>query len=268
MTFNLAAAEKTLPGTTLVEKYAFVRSVGFQGIELSAEGNGVFAARADELAAARERGVQMPSAVVAMDRFIGDLDADRRRDAIDELKQILSTLAIAGSRGLVSPHSYGLFSKRLPPFHPPRSDEESHRLLVDALRELGDHAAGCGTVLYLEPLNRYEDHMVNTLAQGAELCAAIGSPALRLLADTYHMNIEEDDPCVALREAAPWLGEIHLSDSNRHQPGTGHVPFADVLATLREAGIDAFLAVECRPRGDAEQALRDCGRYLRGLLGG
>jgi sugar phosphate isomerase/epimerase len=60
MSLRLAAAERTLPGQTLLEKYDFVRSVGFQGIELAAEGNGVFASRADELARAREQGVQMP----------------------------------------------------------------------------------------------------------------------------------------------------------------------------------------------------------------
>ena len=77
--------------------------------------------------------------------------------------------------------------------------------------------------------------MVNTLAQGAELIAAAGSRGVRLLADTYHMNIEEDDLCEALRASAGVLGAVHLSDSNRHQPGAGHVPFD---AIRRHAGGD------------------------------
>ena len=89
---------------------------------------------------------------------------------------------------------------------------------------------------------------------------------MRLLADTYHMNIEEDDVCAALRAAAPVLGAVHLSDSNRHHPGRGHVDFAAVLATLRESGFDGTLSVECRPRGEPGAELRACGAFLRGLL--
>jgi sugar phosphate isomerase/epimerase len=98
-------------------------------------------------------------------------------------------------------------------------------------------------VLLFEPLNRYEDHMVNTVAQAASLIAEAGSPGVRVLADTYHM-----------------------SDSNRHQPGTGHVPFAAIVAALREIGFDGVVSVECRLRGAPADALPACGRYLRALL--
>ena len=121
-------------------------------------------------------------------------------------------------------------------------------------------------MLLFEPLNRYEDHMVNTVAQAVELVARL-LPGVRILADTYHMNIEEDDPCAALRAAGDLLGAVHLSDSNRHQPGTGHVPFEAIIATLREIGFDGVLSVECRLRGEPEQAVRECGEFLRGILG-
>jgi sugar phosphate isomerase/epimerase len=109
--------------------------------------------------------------------------------------------------------------------------------------------------------------MVNTVAAAAELVHAVGSPGVGILADTYHMNIEEDDPCAALRAARGTLGAVHMSDSNRGQPGTGHVPFEAVVATLREIGFAGVLSVECRLRGEPEQAVRDCGRVLRALVG-
>jgi sugar phosphate isomerase/epimerase len=77
------------------------------------------------------------------------------------------------------------------------------------------------------------------VTQAAELAAATGSPAVRILADTHHMNIEEDDPCAALRSVRGRLGAVHLSDSNRHQPGTGHVPFAAVVVVA--AAVTALL---------------------------
>ena len=134
MAFLLAAQESTCEGRTLVEKYQFARSVGFDGIELAGAGGGVFARRADELRAAREAGVRMPSAVSHVDHFIGDFDPALRRDAIDELTTMLATIAEAGGGGIVAPHAFGLFSKKLPPFIPPRSDDDSRSLLLDALR--------------------------------------------------------------------------------------------------------------------------------------
>jgi sugar phosphate isomerase/epimerase len=82
------------------------------------------------------------------------------------------------------------------------------------------------------------------------------------------MNIEEDDPCTSLRSVAAVLGAVHMSDSNRHQPGTGHVPFPAIVATLRDIGFDGVLSVECRPRGEPGEAMRQCGRYLREILDG
>ena len=161
-----------------------------------------------------------------------------------------------------------MWTARLPPFDPPpRTPAEDREVLVEQLAALGAHAAAAGVRLLLEPLNRYEDHMVNTrrrgrgARRGGRRRAAVG-----VLADTYHMNVEEDDVCAALRAAAPVLGAVHLSDSNRHHPGRGHVDFAAVLATLRDTGFTGTLSVECRPRGEPGAELTACGAFLRGLL--
>jgi sugar phosphate isomerase/epimerase len=127
-------------------------------------------------------------------------------------------------------------------------------------------AAGLGVEVFFEPLNRYEDHMVNTLAQGASLLSELGQPSLRLLADTYHMNIEEANPVQALRDHAMWLGEVHLSDSNRLEPGQGHLDFAKVVATLEQAGFAGYGAFECRLSGEPEVVLAKSLAWLRGSV--
>jgi sugar phosphate isomerase/epimerase len=250
------------PAGDLAARAEVAAELGFDGLELRDTGT----VRAAELAAAREAGAWMPTVCPEADGFIGDFDPDRRERAIVRLTDQLDGLAAAGGRALITPAAWGMFSRRLPPFVPPRTPAEDRQVLVDALGRLGAHAEALGVTVLLEPLNRYEDHMVNTLAQGSELCADSGSPAVRLLADTYHMNIEEDDVCAALRAAAPWLGEVHLSESNRHQPGTGHVPFGDVLGTLRDTGFDGVLGVECRLRGEPRAALAGCADLVRALL--
>jgi sugar phosphate isomerase/epimerase len=259
----LVIQEQHPPGATLGARLEAALAAGFDGLELLDAGPD----RLAELRALARAGALFPTACPAPGGWIGDFDPARRRSALDELRRQLDGVAALGGTGVVAPAAWGMFSRRLPSFgEPPRSPEEDRAVLLEGLGELGEHAAAAGVVLLFEPLNRYEDHMVNTLAQGMELIAAAGSTGLRLLADTYHMNIEEDDPCAALREAAPVLGAVHLSDSNRHQPGEGHVAFDPILRTLRETGFVGVLSVECRLRGERAAAVTATGRYLRGLL--
>ncbi len=111
------------------------------------------------------------SVCLISDRFIGDFDPERRREAVAHMKNLLSGIAELGGTGAVTPAAYGLASKRLPPFTVPRAEEEDRRVLLDALEELGEHAESEGALVLLEPLNRYEDHMLNRVEGAVELCA-------------------------------------------------------------------------------------------------
>jgi sugar phosphate isomerase/epimerase len=263
VTVKLAAAEWMLEGETLEEKYAFALTVGFDGIELSGKGDGVFAGRAAELRAARDAGVQMPSAVMHLDHFIGDFDPDQRRDAIDQLKVLLTTIGEAGGLGVVAPHAFGLFSKKLPPFTPPRSDEESRSLLVAALMELGAHAESVGTTLFLEPLNRYEDFVVNTLADASWFVDQAGTPGVAVIADTFHMSIEETKTGDAIREAGSRIKHVQLGDSDRLEPGHGHYDWDDTLDALEDIKFDGWLAMECGLSGPGAEVLPLVSKLLK-----
>ncbi len=111
--------------------------------------------------------------------------------------------------------------------------------------------------LLLEPINRYESDYPQTLAQGIEIINKIGAPNLHLLANTFHMNIEEVDIAASLRQAGPWLGYVHLADSNRHAPGHGHMDIAGVITALQEIGYDGYVSFEVLPLPAAHQAARD-----------
>jgi sugar phosphate isomerase/epimerase len=250
----LAIQENIVPGD---DKLAFARDAGFDALELrDATRPGLEGLRG-----------AAPTVCPELPGWLGDFDPERRRRALDALRAQLDGIAALGGHGVITPAAWGMFTRRLPPFdEPPRTPEQDREVLLEGLSSLAAHAERSGAVLLLEPLNRYEDHMVNTVATAAELVREVGSPGVRILADTYHMNIEEADPCAALRDAGDLLGAVHLSDSNRGQPGTGHVPFAQVIATLREIGFDGVLSVECRLRGEPEQAVRECGRFLRELV--
>ena len=260
---RIACQEQLLPGATLPEKWEFASAAGYDAIELRGKGGFAFRDRLPELRAAAAVGVPMPTVCVEMPHFIGAFDADLRRDAVEQLRSQLSVMAELGGRGAMTPASWGMFSRRLPPFEPPRTGAEDREVLLAALGELGAHATAEGVELYLEPLNRYEDHMVNRLDQAVDLVRAVGIPAVKVVADTFHMNSEEDDPAAAITAAAPYLGHVQVSESNRLQPGTGHLDWPAVLGALGATGYDGYLAVECRLRGDAAEAVRSIPAFLR-----
>ena len=252
---RLSAQEQYLRGETAHEKWEHASALGFDGLELRAAGEGRFAARLPELKAAAIAGVPMPTVCVEMLHFVGDFDPDKRADALVQMKSQLSVMAEIGGRLAMTPASYGMFSRRLPPFTSPRTEEEDTEILLDAFGQLAAHAEAEGVIIALEPLNRYENHMINTLADAASLCAQIGSPNLGIAADTYYMNIEEADPLKALVAAAPWIRHVQVSDSNRLEPGAGHIDWSATLETLWAIGYTDELAYECRLSGDVDDVL-------------
>src|SRR5215210_5409482 len=155
---KLACQEQILPGDSIFEKWEFAASAGFDGIEL--RGTEDWLGRLDDLRVARKQGVVFSSVCLISDRFIGDLDAGRRREAVDHMKHLLSGIAAQGGAGAITPAGFGQTSRALPPFKTPRMEEEDRRVLLEGLEELGEHADLEGTLVLLEPLNRYEDHML------------------------------------------------------------------------------------------------------------
>ncbi|HYH32286.1 MAG TPA: sugar phosphate isomerase/epimerase family protein [Pseudonocardia sp.] len=263
MSVKLAVQEQLVDGADLVEKFANAQRAGFDGIELRGAGGGGFTARLPELRAARAAGVVMPSVCVMMDHFIGDFDAERRRSARAGMSELLSVIVEAGGTGAITPAAFGMFSRKLPPFTPPRPPEEDRKVLLDELHALGEHAASVGAVLFLEPLNRYEDHMVNSLADAADLVDEVGLDTVRVMADTFHMSIEEADPAASLRAVGPVLGHVQLGDSNRLEPGAGHLDWGSIVDALTDVDYDGWLAMECGLSGPSDEVLPRVSRLLR-----
>jgi sugar phosphate isomerase/epimerase len=253
---KIAAQEHLIPGETLSEKWAVIQKLGYEGIELRGLGDFAFEKRLAELQKALSDGAYFPSVCVIMSHFIGDFDKAKRRDAIENMKSLLSVIAEVGGKGAITPASYGMHSNRLPPFEAPRTPQEDELVLIEGLQELGEHATKHGVQVFLEPLNRYEDHMLNTLEQGVALCKKVGLESVVLMADLFHMNIEEKDSAQALKEARGYLAHIHLADSNRLEPGQGQTDFTKIRTTLENLNYDGFLALECRFQDEALSALK------------
>lgn len=126
--------------------------------------------------------------------------------------------------------------------------------LSDALEELGCYALTLGVPLLYEPLNRYETNLANTVEDGIKLLDGLSCKNVKLLADLFHMNIEERDIAAAIRTGAGRIGHVHFVDSNRRPPGSGHIDFAPIAAALAEIGYDGYASVEALPYPDPDAA--------------
>jgi sugar phosphate isomerase/epimerase len=138
---------------------------------------------------------------------------------------------------------------------------------VECFAELCSIAAPLGVTILLEPLNRYECDYINRLSDVAGIAYSIGAPNLKVLADTFHMNIEEGDIPGSLKAAGALVGHVHLADTNREAPGHGHLDIAGVLGALDDIGYQGYLSFEVLPLPDAQRAIRDGIDAVHAALG-
>lgn len=125
---------------------------------------------------------------------------------------------------------------------PPTAEERA--TCADVLRDIATYAADRGITLGLEPVNRYETYLFNTIADTMELITAIGANNVTIHADTYHMNIEELGFDQSLIVAGKRLGCIHCSESDRGVPGQGNVHWDAVFSGLHAIAYDGPLVLE------------------------
>lgn len=173
---------------------------------------------------------------------------NRLKSIIGLAKQFNASVIIGGIRGSLS----GTI----------REQTHQRRSAIKSIRECAKFATDSNVTLLIEPINRYETNFINTASEGLELLEEIDEPSLKLLLDTFHMNIEESNIVATLKSVAGHLGYIHISDSNRKAPGQGHIDFASVFNTLSELGYQGFVTAEILPLPDDVQAARQTSEYL------
>jgi len=144
--------------------------------------------------------------------------------------------------------------------------ERALQWLAEALDQLGPRAHAAGVPLLFEPLNRYETNLINSVADGLALLRPLRTRNVKLLCDLFHMNIEESDIAISLREAGPLVGHVHFADSNRRAVGFGHTDLAPILRALREIEYIGYLSAEVLPLPDGHTAAAQTIAAFKGLL--
>lgn len=261
----IATQDKPFLPTNWREKFAQVRALGFDAFEI--DGRALLDQTEDIRRASEAENLPVSTICGGYRGWIGDFSQEERAQCLEDITAMLELAGGMGIRGIVVPAAWGMFSLRLPPMVSPRSAEDDREVLLDSLGQLDSVAGVTGTRIFLEPLNRYENHMVLRVEEAVSLIEEGGLLHTQVAADFFHMNIEEAHIEKTLAGFAPHIGHVHLASSQRLQPGMGHLDYVPGLRSLFSRGYDGGCAVECRVEAeDPVRAYRESATLVREAL--
>jgi len=146
-----------------------------------------------------------------------------------------------------------------------KTKKETEERALTSLKECAEFAEEYNILLTMEPVNRYESNFINTLEEGIEFIEKVNSPNVKLLADTFHMNVEEVSIYDSLIQAKEYISHLHFADSNRWAPGFGHLDFEKIVKTLAEISYQGYVSAEILPMPDQDKAAEKTIETLKKL---
>jgi len=180
-------------------------------------------------------------AAMGPDRDLIHTDGKIRENGMNYIRHCIDAANTLGITNIVGPiySSVGRVWQQ-----PPDERAQDLDLLVTNLKELSAYAADKGTVLCIEPLNRFETSFINLASQAIEVIDRVGSPSCKIMLDTFHMNIEEKSLGNAIRQTGSRLAHFHACENDRGAPGSGNVTWPDVAQALRDIHYDGPVVIE------------------------
>ena len=143
------------------------------------------------------------------------------------------------------------------------SNDLQEEWLIEAFTECASEDQSVNLVI--EPINRYETNVINTIESGLSFLDRVGMDNIGLLLDTFHMNIEEPSITGSIRTAKHKCFHFHIADSNRWYPGAGHIDFQEIVDTLADINYGGFLTAEMLPLPDGDTSAEKTIEYMRKL---
>ena len=258
-----------------------IKEMGFDSVEVALEDP--FLVDADEtlrLANANGLSVQVCGAF-GPGRDMSSDDPAVVNQAFDYIQQAVDFAQKVGSKVVCGPMYSAVGKAR---HVPPEVRRQERDRAMEGLRKAAEIAESGGVRLAVEPLNRFETDMINTALQARELVESVGSPAVGIHLDTFHMNIEEADVYEAVRVAGNRLYHVHASESNRGTPGAGLAAWDELARGLKDVNYQGAVVIETftpevkeiaraaaiwRPLAESQDELARNGlKFLRKLLEG
>jgi sugar phosphate isomerase/epimerase len=250
-----AALEDGIPAT-----FEYVKSCGYEGVELNLTRD--LMDRLDEIEEASERH-RLPVVSFLTGAAYGEglclsaPDAGVRERTVERLTGYLDVARRFGAILVV-----GL----LQGFRKDEPDERvANERIAACLRRVGTAAESMGVELVVEPVNHLQVGFNNSVEEVRALIAAIGSPAVRPMVDTIHMNIEDTSLTRPIYDCGAALRHVHLCESNGALPGTGHIDFPGVIRALRDIGYGYYASVKVYRKATLKEAAARSMAYFAGI---
>jgi D-psicose/D-tagatose/L-ribulose 3-epimerase len=218
-----------------------VKSMGYDVLEICIEDTAILSSDAMSVAA-KNYGLDISiCGAFGPDRDISHEDSTIRAQGITYLNTCIDFAAEVGSPFVSGPMYSATGKTRL---LSPEERKQQFDWAVESIAVVAGYAQAKGVGLAIEPLNRFETDLINTLEQGVELCRAVGLDNVGLLIDTFHMHIEEKSLTESIRMAAPYIFHVQVSENDRGTPGKGQVHWDEFFTTLNEINYEGMIVVE------------------------
>ena len=218
-----------------------VSGMGYGVLEVCVEDPTLLSAAAIRTAAADNNLLVSICGAFGPDRDVSHEDESIRRKGIAYLKTCVDLAAEVNSPYVSGPMYSATGKTRL---LSPEKRKEQWNWAVESLREVGEYAVSKNVGLAIEPLNRFETDLINTVEQAVDLCKAINVKNVGLLLDTFHMNIEEKSIGLAIMAAKDYLFHIQVSENDRGTPGSGQVHWDEFFKALKSINYKGWIVVE------------------------
>ncbi|MBR4761925.1 MAG: sugar phosphate isomerase/epimerase [Clostridia bacterium] len=221
-----------------------VKDLGFDDLEINAGAvvDMSSAERKNLAAAAKDAGITLSYCIGLPGKYdLSSEDSTVRKAGIEFTGKMLDGIHEMGGKVLG-----GIIYATWPMVKVPTYDEKMRmrERSLSSLSEIIKKAEQYDINYCLEIVNRFEQCIMNTAAEGVEYCKELGSPNVKLLLDTFHMNIEEDSIGDAIRSAKGYVGHFHIGEPNRKTPGTGRMPWGEIFGALRDIDYNGMIVME------------------------
>jgi len=221
--------------------FKYIREIGYDVMEVCVEDPALLSAP-PLVEAATDTGLQISvCGAFGADRDVSHEDPGRRAEGVRYLERCIDLAQAVRSPHVAGPMYSATGKARL---LPQGQRDQQRAWAAESLRQAADYAGERGVRLAIEPLNRFETDLVNTVEQGLDLCDMIDRTNVGLLVDTFHMNIEEKSLSKALASAGERVFHVQFAENDRGTPGSGHVPWDEVFAALDAIAYDGWTVIE------------------------
>ncbi len=219
-----------------------VKALGFDVLEITSDimtfSNGQLA---DLKKMAADAGIKLTACLGLPEHLdVSSTDASVRRAGIEHMKKLFGAMHKADIDrvgGIIYAYWPADYAK-------PVNKEVARQHSLASVREMADTAAGLGVTLLLEVVNRFEQYLINDTDEVLAYLDEVERPNVKAMLDTFHMNIEEDNMCDAVRKAGKRLGHLHIGEANRKVPGKGSLPWKQLGQALHDIGYDECVVME------------------------